>query len=63
MLQGLSMQWFTWTLFIMSEIFMAVVLLNFLIAVIGNSYEEVMRRIQIITYQHMTHFIDEASLF
>jgi hypothetical protein len=48
-------------LFVMIQLFMNVLLLNFLIAVISESYTKVLDNEQVIRYKQKSYFNDEAS--
>lgn len=56
------MTYFGWLLFIFNEFFILIVLLNFLIAIIGQSYDEVMSKEEIDRYQSRVELNIEVAI-
>ena len=53
---------YSWVLFSIHEFFMVIVLLNFLIAIVSQSYDSIMDNEQVETIQSKIYMNDEASI-
>lgn len=59
---GLGMIYYGWLIWLVNELFMMIILLNFLIAKTGESYEKCNSDAKIILYSSRCHFVNEKAI-